>query len=155
MNTQDNTVPVEVFESARALCEKTQGIFEELAQKRDEIRSVLRQLECGTEFTHTIPGPDKGEYSEIDSNCALPNGHTGEHNWNHATEASPTYLRAVRQDREAYLAAATAQGAWDRACDAVEDLSCGASPRPTEWPCTLRRGHTGTHECPSEMRLVI
>lgn len=125
-------------------------------ERRDRAESALDALSCRTSFTYEVEGPEgeEGVYV-IDEECTWPADHAGEHRGDRdeSDAADPTYTQALHKFQEAADVAGDKREQWEDAEEALDALRCNQGPAG-EWPCTLRRGHDGEHEHPTELHLV-
>lgn len=156
MNEEQASVPAEVFDAAAAHEAVTLTAYRSTQAQEKLAAHELSRLSCGASFTHEVPGPFDDDTVDIEGECGLPADHDGHHakEHDHSGTASPAYVKAVASYLDAAKQAGLERGNWHAADEALDGLRCNHE-QSSVWPCVKRRGHTGEHEHPAEMHLVL
>lgn len=158
MSAEDTNVTPAAFTKA-ADHTRAALIAYNLARERcDEAQRELEALSCGEKFTYEVPGPYAEESDDvyvIEEECPRPNGHIGDHGAsNDAGDETLAYAQARQHFQETARLAGRERATWEDAEEILDALRCNQGPAE-EWPCVLRRGHSGDHEHPDELHLVL
>lgn len=144
------------FEKLIARYEKAAERYEAACQEIEKQQTRLAMLQCGTLFPRRASDPWTGEeilnLGEIP--CVREKGHSGPHSDHRDEMASESYLVATAAYLAASRAARPSKREAEEAYEALDDARCGMQTSNNVWPCVLEKGHSGAHECPTEMRIV-
>lgn len=158
MTVDQPDFPAETFNAAAAQVEATLAAYEIAKVQQEEAAHALNALSCRAAFTYGVPGPYDGDFAVIEGECGLPAEHDGDHVDHYDETAANTtslaYRQAVKRFRAAEKEASIHRSQWHAADDALHQLRCNKENRSV-WPCVKRRGHTGAHDHPAGMQLVL
>ena len=156
MSVERANVPVETFNAAAAQEAAALETYKAITAQQEEEEHTLNGLSCRAWFEYEVPGPHEGDIAVIEGECALPVDHDGEHtqDYSQSKAAPPAYVQAVVRYRDAARQARGAMTRWQDADDVLDQLRCNRESSSV-WPCVRRRGHTGEHEHPAVMELVL
>ncbi|MGP5132031.1 hypothetical protein [Brachybacterium tyrofermentans] len=152
--TGNKAVTAEQFATARAAHQEASNTLIDAYADVTEARKRLEGLACNARFT--IPGDGHG-HGDLTENCRRAPLHA-EH---HAEDPTGDGKGAASSDyRDAYGALVDAEirlAAANRRFKAAADLSeyqCHYAA-PGDWGCILHQDHSGPHQEPDELRLVL